>query len=222
MGEMIEHIAHQWRQPLSQVNSAVLVVDALLERHGLEDTQIEFKLSEIESLTKYMSMTINDFKNFFVEEKQKFFFRLKDVINYVVDIAWFSLNNKDISLSVHVDDNINMRNYANELQQVILVLINNARDVLEIEQVEDPEIMIDVESSTHHVTIKVSDNAGGIDESILDKVFDPYFTTKQATNGTGLGLYISKMIIEESMEGSLSVKNSDKGAEFSIVLPYNI
>jgi PAS domain S-box-containing protein len=218
MGEMIENIAHQWRQPLSQVNSAVLLVDGLLDQKDIHDEQIESKLSEIEELTKYMSTTINDFKDFFEQEKKIVSFVLSDVVNKAVSIANFSLQNSQIQLTLNTDEEIILNGYPNELQQVVLVLINNAKDVLNSRKTVNPEINIAVKKSECNYRITVCDNAGGVEEEIIDKVFDPYFTTKHQSQGTGLGLYISKMIIQDSMHGTLEVQNREEGACFSVIL----
>lgn len=218
MGEMIENIAHQWRQPLSQVNSAVLLVDGLLDQKDVHDEQIEAKLSEIEELTKYMSTTINDFKDFFVQEKKIVSFVLSDVVKKAVNIAKSSLRNSSIEVALDLDEEVIMYGYPNELQQVILVLINNAKDVLISRNIDNPEVMIAIERSEGKVRVIVCDNAGGIDDEIIDKVFDPYFTTKHQSQGTGLGLYISRMIIQDSMNGTLEVQNREEGACFTITL----
>ena len=218
LGEMIENIAHQWRQPLSQVNSAVLLVDGLLEQKGVEDEQIDAKLSEIESLTQYMSTTINDFKDFFIEEKKMVTFVLSDVVDKAVKIARSSLKKDDIKVTLTMDRTLVLVGYPNELQQVVLVLLNNSKEALLSRETVDPEIKIDVKYCGETFCISVNDNAGGIKESILEKVFDPYFTTKHQSQGTGLGLYISKLIVEESMKGHLDVQNSAQGASFRIVL----
>ncbi len=218
MGEMIQNIAHQWRQPLSQVNSAVLLVDGILDQKGLHDELIEAKLTEIEELTKYMSTTINDFKDFFVQEKKVVSFVLSDIVKKAVTIASSSLRHHDIELELKVDEEIILNGYPNELQQVVLVLINNAKDALLGRETADPKIVITIERYEDNVWTTVCDNAGGIDESIINKVFDPYFTTKHQAQGTGLGLYISKMIIQDSMNGMLEVQNSREGACFTIGL----
>ncbi len=218
MGEMIENIAHQWRQPLSQVNSAVLLVDGLLDQKDVHDELIEAKLTEIEELTKYMSTTINDFKDFFVQEKKIVSFMLSDVVKKAIAIASSSLRNSHIQLELEVDEEIILNGYPNELQQVVLVLINNAKDALVSREIDDPKIVIAIERYEENVWITLCDNAGGIDESIINKVFDPYFSTKHQFQGTGLGLYISKMIIQDSMNGTLDVQNSQEGACFTINL----
>lgn len=218
MGEMIENIAHQWRQPLSQINSAVLLVDGLLDQKDVEDEQIEAKLSEIEELTKYMSTTINDFKDFFIQEKKIVSFVLSDVVEKAVKISRSSLKNSQIDLTFTADEEIILNGYPNELQQVILVLINNAKEALINRKTAEPKVLITVNRSEEYFRVTVCDNAGGVEEEFMDKIFDPYFTTKHQSQGTGLGLYISKMIIQDSMHGTLEVQNSEEGACFTILL----
>jgi len=218
MGEMIENIAHQWRQPLSQVNSAVLLVDGLLEKKDVHDEQIEAKLSEIEELTKYMSTTINDFKDFFVQEKKIVSFMLSDVVKKSIGIANSTLQKSHIEIKLMVENETILNGYPNELQQVVLVLINNAKDALIGRNTVAPKITIIIVKNDERVSVTVCDNAGGIEDDIINKVFDPYFTTKHQTQGTGLGLYISKMIIQDSMHGTLEVQNRDEGACFTVML----
>jgi len=218
MGEMIENIAHQWRQPLSQVNSAILVLDGLLSQKNIHDATIEEKLMEIESLTQYMSNTIDDFKDFFAQDKERELFNLKNIIDNSISIIFSALKYKHIKLSLHVNDEITLNNYPRELQQVILVILNNAKDILIARKIDNPEIILTTEADEHSINILIYDNAGGIDDANINKIFDPYFTTKHFSEGTGLGLYISKMLIHESLNGSLNVTNTQEGACFHISL----
>jgi C4-dicarboxylate-specific signal transduction histidine kinase len=166
-----------------------------------------------------MSTTINDFKDFFEQEKKVVSFVLSDVIKKAISIAHSSLRNSQIELTLDSDEEIILYGYPNELQQVVLVLINNAKDVLISRKTTDPRIVIAIINSHESVRIDVCDNAGGIDSSIIEKVFDPYFTTKHQSQGTGLGLYISKMIIQDSLDGTLDVQNREEGACFIINIP---
>lgn len=218
MGEMIENIAHQWRQPLSQINSAVLVVDELLHEKGVKDINIEEKLLEIESLTRYMSKTIDDFKDFFSKNKNKETFYVQELIEKSVYIVKGTLKANNIEIQINADKNITCHGYANELQQVIVVILNNAKDMFISRNIFKPKIEIDVKRFDENLEIIICDNAGGISPSIVDKIFEPYFTTKHKSQGTGLGLYISKMIIEESMGGLLYVTPLKQGTCFHIDL----
>ena len=219
MGEMIENIAHQWRQPLSQINSSVLLLDGLLKHKNVEDKRIEEKLLEIESLTQYMSSTIDDFKNFFEQNKQVLSFSLDEVFDHVFTIISSLLHKHNIYLEYINDDILILKGYPNELQQVILVLINNAIDSLTERKIDEPKIVISVLNEKKSLKIQIEDNAGGIDESMIEQIFYPYFTTKQESDGRGVGLYMSKMIIEDSMHGMLHVENTEKGACFMIEIP---
>jgi len=199
----------------------VLLIDGLLDKKEVYDEQIEAKLEEIETLTKYMSTTINDFKDFFIDEKKIVSFMLSDVVKRSVDIANSSLKKSQIQLKLTFGDDSLLHGYPNELQQVVLVLINNAKDVLVSRNVTDPQISINIGIHNERARIMVCNNAGGIDSEIIAKVFEPYFTTKHQTQGTGLGLYISKMILQDSMHGTLDVQNRDEGACFTIMLNTN-
>ena len=216
MSEMMENIAHQWRQPLSQINSAVLVIDDLLYEKNVKDSVIEEKLLEVESLTKYMSKTIDDFKNFFNQNKSKEYFNLLNLIEKSIYIVRGTLKSHNIEIFSDIDKSIECYGYPSELQQVIVVILNNAKDMFLSRNIFRPKIEIDVEQKEGEVQINICDNGGGIDESIREKIFEPYFTTKHKSQGTGLGLYISKMIIEESMQGSLEVSVNKYGACFHI------
>ena len=196
MGEMIENIAHQWRQPLAQINSSVLVLDTYLMKHKIDDEKVEEKLEQIESLTAYMSKTIDDFKNFFHPDKNKNKFRLLDAIDNSYDILKGRLKTLDIETLFDVSEDIELNSYMYELQQVIVTLLNNSIDALESKKTKQPKIIISAKEIDENILLKVKDNAGGIDQNILNKIFEPYFTTKHKSQGTGLGLYMAKMIIE--------------------------
>lgn len=218
MDEVLKNIAHQWRQPLSQVNSAVLVIDDRMYEKGFKDDVVEEKLLEIESLTKYMSKTIDDFKSFFNENKKQESFSIKDLIDKSIYIIKGTLLNHNIEVENRVDKKFIYYGYPNELEQVILVILNNAKDVLVSRNVKSPKITLDVLKIKDSYHINIKDNGGGIDETIMDKIFDPYFTTKYKSQGTGLGLYFSKIIVQDRMNAELSVKNLKNGACFTIVL----
>ncbi len=218
MGEMIENIAHQWRQPLNSINASVMLLDDKLQEYNIDDTEIENELDEIENITTYMTTTIDDFRNFYAKEKKKTTFSLKDSILKTVSIVkkLFKYNNVSIVYSSIVD--VELYSYKSELEQALLVILNNARDALVKSETKDKKIEISVINAQKETTIIISDNAGGIKEEYLSKVFEPYFTTKHKTKGTGLGLYTSKMIVEQSMGGLLLVENTEDGALFKIIL----
>jgi len=218
MGEMIENIAHQWKQPLAQVNSAVLLLDDILHTKKIQDDVIEEKLLEIESLTVYMSRTIDDFKNFYSQDKFKEEFILQELIEKAIFIVQGVLDSHNIEIILNLDERFLYTGYKNELQQVLVVLLNNAKDALVSKNILKPTIKIECKKSTNNYCIEVCDNAGGVSDEIIEKIFEPYFTTKHKKQGVGLGLYISKRIIEDSLGGELSVENSEHGACFKINL----
>ncbi len=218
MGEMIENIAHQWRQPLSQINASVLVIDDAMMEKGFESEEIEKELDDIERMTKYMSHTIDDFRSLFAKDKIKENLDLQEVIGTAVSIINSSLKYHRINLTVKNSARNIVPGYKNDLIQVILVILNNAKDVLIQTKKDDPKIVIQTTCDDTMVELKVCDNGGGISEENLDKIFEPYFTTKHKAQGTGLGLYISKIIIEQGMEGKLKVENTKEGVCFNIEL----
>ncbi|MFY4856906.1 ATP-binding protein [Aliarcobacter butzleri] len=219
MGEMIENIAHQWRQPLAQINSSIILIDAILEKHNFKDTLVENKLTEIESLTSYMSKTISDFKNFFNPNKKKTIFKVEDAIQKANDVLKGLINSHHIQMEISVEKDLIINSYLGELQQVILIIINNSIDAFIHMNIHFPKILINAYTDNENLVIYIEDNALGINSDLLDKIFEPYFTTKHKAQGTGLGLYIAKMIVENSLLGFLSVENKQNGARFTIKIP---
>lgn len=216
MGEMIENIAHQWRQPLSEINSLVLTLDDDLYRKEALDKNIETQLKQIEVLTKYMSHTISDFRNFFNPQKSKELFFIYEAIDSTLHIVQKHIERSGITLDIKCPKDISYMGFKSELQQVLLILFNNARDILVERDIQNAKIFLEVKKSKSIYSINFYDNGGGIYENIIDKIFTPYFTTK--VEGTGLGLYIAKNIIEKNMNGTLEIFNNKQGACFLITL----
>ncbi|MFW3371276.1 ATP-binding protein [Aliarcobacter butzleri] len=219
MGEMIENIAHQWRQPLAQINSSIILIDAMLEKHSFKDTLVENKLTEIESLTYYMSKTISDFKNFFNPNKKKTIFKVENAIQKASDVLKGLINSHHIQIETNIEKDLKINSYLGELQQVILIIINNSIDAFIHMNIHFPKILINAYTDNENLFIHIEDNALGINLDLLDKIFEPYFTTKHKAQGTGLGLYIAKMVVENSLLGFLSVENKQNGACFTIKIP---
>ncbi len=214
MGEMISMIAHQWRQPLSAISatSGSLTLKAEL---GTLDTQVTKELAvKITEYAQHLSSTIDDFRNFFKENKTKEKTTLNEMLCATLNIANISLENNHIQLKQNLKDNTEIETYVNEVKQVILNIIKNAEDILIEKEIQNPKITITIDNAT----LTIADNAGGIPQEIEDKIFEPYFSTKTQKDGTGLGLYMSKTIIEEHCGGTLSVTNDEKGAVFCIDL----
>jgi hypothetical protein len=216
MGEMISMIAHQWRQPLTAI-SATSNSLKLKAQIGNLDKKTTIELSEkITEYSQHLSDTINDFREFFRPKKEQKETTYREIIDSVLGIIEVSIITKNISIVKDLKDNSIFNSYPNEIKQVVLNLIKNAEDVLLEREIEDAYIKLSTykEDDTH--IIEISDNAGGVPEDIIDKIFEPYFSTKKGKDGTGLGLYMSKIIIEEHCAGRLSVYNNKEGAVFKV------
>ena len=216
MGEMISMIAHQWRQPLSAISNTNnnLMLKAQLDKADKE--LILNSVKYIDEYVSYLNSTIEDFREFFRPETGKRSASFQDMVKSVLMIIGSSLKNKDIKLIEDYQSKRVVQTYINEIKQVILNLIKNSEDVLIDKNIKNPFIKIKIYEQNNRYILEVSDNGGGIDEDILDKIFDPYFSTKNQKDGTGLGLYMSKTIIEEHCGGVLSVYNKKDGALFKV------
>ena len=215
MGEMLSMIAHQWRQPLSAITAASGAINIKAKLNKL-DTETALKLSKkIETFSQHLSTTIDDFRDFFKSNKSKTQTNFNKIINDVLNIVETSTNNNNIKIIKKINTKNEFLTYENELKQVLLNLIKNAEDaLLENPSLANPTITIEA----YENTLLVSDNAGGIKNEIIDKIFDPYFSTKRKKDGTGLGLYMSKIIVEDHCQGHLHVENTEHGARFQIIL----
>ncbi len=213
LGEMLGMIAHQWRQPLSAISSATIAINMKAQLNQLDPQSIKELTDKIEDLTQHLSRTIDDFRNFFKNTKEKKQVGYNEIVSKALQIVQSSLKVKNIEVITDLKSDRIFETYPSEVEQVVLNLIKNAEDVLIERKVEHPRIKI----TTKGNILEVSDNGGGVPEEIIEKIFDPYFSTK-ALNGTGLGLYMSKTIIEEHCKGRLSVRNDSEGAVFTIEL----
>ena len=219
MGEMISMIAHQWRQPLSSISaiSGTLTLDIMMENYN--DKFFKEKLDSIGQLSQHLSKTIDDFRGFFKEDKKEEVSEVKNIIDDSIAIIGQALISKNINLSVEYIDNPKIKSHLNELKQVVLNLLKNAEDILLEKNTTDAKIWINVSTQDSKACITIEDNAGGVPEDIIEKIFDPYFSTKKAKDGTGLGLYMSKTIVKEHCNGELSLENTQNGASFTIKIP---
>ncbi|MGE4399639.1 MAG: PAS domain S-box protein [Campylobacterales bacterium] len=219
MGEMISNIAHQWRQPLNALAMRVQDVPLAVQFDEMNlDYATNFKMESMD-LIRYMSQTIDDFRNFFKPDKEKKEFDLKDSITKANAIVKDGMKSSFIDIILELpQEELNIFGYPSEFSQVLINILNNAKDALnEHKKDGDKHIKIAAYKRSAEIVVSVTDNAGGVPESIMDKIFDPYFSTKSASQGTGLGLYMSKMIIEQNMGGKLSVHNTGDGACFEMV-----
>jgi signal transduction histidine kinase len=215
MGELISMIAHQWRQPLSAIGGAAAGLKVKAQLQKINNDMVVDICDKILYSSEHLSSTIDDFRTFYKSNKETQELNFNEIISGVLNIVKIAIESKNIRLEVDIQNNEIIRSYHNEIKQVIMNLIKNAEDALLEKNIENPYIKILAYKDGDEFTIEVKDNAGGIDESIQEKIFDPYFSTKDK-NGTGLGLYMSKTIIENHCQGKLYVKNDDDGAVFTI------
>jgi len=214
MGEMINNIAHQWRQPLNVVGLILQNLQLSFESGEVTKEVFDREIDEAMQVIQGMSNTINEFSNFFRRDKQKHEFLIAKAVTQAVGLITASLQKSHIEIELLLDENIKVSGFKNEYMQALLNIVANARDVLLERQIEEPRITIRAFSEKNLSVVTVHDNGGGIVDSILSKVFEPYFSTKGPGYGTGIGLYMSKVIIEKNMGGSLTVSNTRGGAEF--------
>lgn len=220
MGEMISMIAHQWRQPLSNITLQIsnLQINSML--NGLDPREILEKLDNISQTIIYLSETIDDFQTFFQPNKEKESIDICKIIKRAVMLTLPRAIGKNISIDFNCQNNITIQTYTNELVQVLINIINNAIDATILTKPLNPAITIDIDQceGDDSFFLYVKDNAGGVPPEIKEKIFDPYFSTK-GKNGTGLGLYMSKMIVKNHLEGSIDLINSNNGALFRLKIP---
>lgn len=219
MGEMIGNIAHQWRQPLN-ILALILMNIKDTHRYGkLTLQELETLSDKADVLIQKMSSTIDDFRNFFQPNKEKKEFILADAVNEAYELVKIAFMQQNIDVTVDIDPSLAVMGYKNEFSQVLLNLLTNSRDAFEEHQTSMRKICINARQLDNSLCLIVKDNAGGIPEQVLPKIFDPYFSTKPEGKGTGIGLYMSKTIIETHHHGSLRVSNDEEGAVFSITIP---
>ncbi|AXX94032.1 MULTISPECIES: ATP-binding protein [Arcobacter] len=227
MGEMIENIAHQWRQPLSIITTSASSIKLKKEYGVLEDKECEESLNYIIDTANYLSNTIDDFRYYFSPQKNKNLFKSIDLIEKALNIVKISFNKNDIKIIKEIED-CEVLTFENELLQVIINILNNAEDEL-IKKEKDFEkyLFIKIVKEKNTLEIFIKDNAGGIKEEIIDRIFEPYFTTKHKSKGTGIGLYMCEEIINKHIKGTISVSNEKYvyqnkeyiGAMFKISIP---
>lgn len=219
MGEMISMIAHQWRQPLASVAaiSSTLTLDVMMDNYKKDF--FEERLEAISDLAQHLSSTIDDFRNFFKEHKEKTDTTWKMIIEGSLSIIEPTFHTHNITVERLDSSDEILHTYANEIRQVLLNIFKNAEDVFLEKATENATIWIKCHTISGMSCLTIEDNGGGIPEKLLSKIFDPYFSTKEKKDGTGLGLYMSKMIVEEHCKGKLTVSNTSQGACFEIALP---
>ena len=227
MGEMIGNIAHQWRQPLSLITSAASGIKLRKELDLLDDKDHDASLNSIIETANYLSNTIDDFRYFFTPNKNRTTISSIELFKKVFKLLASEFKSKNIHIIKNIEE-LKISTYENELIQVIINVLNNAKDeLIKSEDNKNRSIFIDLYKDNQNMIIKIKDNAGGISDDIIDRIFEPYFTTKHQSQGAGIGLYMSEEIIFKHFKGEISVcnketiieKNTYKGAEFFISIP---
>ena len=227
MGEMIGNIAHQWRQPLSAISTGATGMLVQKEYGILTDEKFIETCNSIDKHAQYLSQTIDDFRNYIKGDRTKTTFTLKSDIDSFIHLIEGSLKQESINIIVNIDDMIRIDGYPNELVQCFINIYNNAKDAFIEKKIDEKYLLISSKENSDTIEISIQDNAQGIDDNIISKIFEPYFTTKHKMQGTGLGLHMTYTLIVEGMNGNIEVKNktfeyNDKiyiGAEFNITLP---
>ena len=219
MGEMISMIAHQWRQPISTISMGANNILLDIEFDDIQSEQLKSVCNTILNQTQYLTQTIDDFRDFFRPNKEVEEYAVEHVFSEVLAIIGTSLKNHNIDVKREYNSKSKVYTYSRELVQVCINLVKNAKEVLVESRVQNPCIILQTREDKNSVYVSVLDNGPGILEENKFRIFEPYFTTKKATEGTGLGLYMSKTIVEKHLEGSLRFVDRGKWTCFEIVLP---
>lgn len=218
IGSMISMIAHQWRQPLTELSGILMELETATRFKKVNEKHILGAIERSDKMIQFMSNTIDDFRNFYRPDKVKEEFLVSNSCKNAINIIGATLKNFNIKLNVNVENDKKIYGYPTEFSQVILNILSNAADILVEKSIKNPQIDLNIDTKGILSIITIKDNAGGIAQKNQELIFDPYFSTKDSSKGTGLGLYISKLIVERNMGGELSVYNDDKGAVFKIVV----
>ncbi len=211
MGEMIDNIAHQWRQPLLKINALLLNTDRSIELKKYDEKYLQDKINEISNTVFFMSNTIDTFREFLNPNRTKFEFEVSSSLEKSIEFLNISL--KDVKINFNKKEYV-IKSFENEFIQAIITILSNAVEIFEERNIKNKILNINIYEDEFNIFIEIEDNAKGIDEKIIEQIFDPYFTTKYKVGGTGMGLYIAKMIIINSFKGNISVVNTKIGAKF--------
>jgi signal transduction histidine kinase len=221
MGEMLSMIAHQWRQPLSLITTLIANIKIKKELQTLDDLSMSDSFDKIENSVKYLSETIDDFRDYFKPNKIRTQVKLAELFNKSIFFLKDEMNQLNIEYKIDIDKELILYTYKNELLQCIINIIKNSIDAFEYSKQLEKKIVVKAYPKEEFITLVIQDNAGGIDKTIIEKIFEPYFSTKNK-NGTGLGLYMCKIIILEHLKSHIDIVNEDNGTKVTIHLPKTI
>jgi len=216
LGEMINNIAHQWRQPLNLVALIIQSVQLRFESGTLTSEEMNSDIQDVMENIMHMSQTIEDFRNFFKQDKVKQEFLISEAVKRAISLVSASLEYHNIKVEIKIEDDATVFGYKNEYSQVLLNLFSNTCDACTDRTASNCRIFIRIARENECSVLYFRDNCGGIPDDVISKIFEPYFTTRDPDKGTGIGLYMSKMIIEKNMGGHLTSRNVDGGAEFRV------
>lgn len=216
LGEMINNIAHQWRQPLNNIGLIIQNVQFSFDSGTITSEEMQGDVKKAMDIIMHMSRTIDDFRNFFRQDKEKRPFSINMAVKRTLAFVSAALENRNIRVTIEADGDISAVGHQNEYSQVLLIILSNASETSVERQVAKPEISIRITSENGRSVTSIHDNCGGIQDDVIQRIFDPYFTTRSPDKGTGIGLYIAKVIIEQNMGGKLTARNSGDGADFTI------
>ncbi len=221
MGEMIGNIAHQWRQPLNIISLLFQKIYFMYKNNSLDSKNMDDTLKQAMDTIGHMSETIDDFRGHFEPNKEKIHYDLSSVLDNTVTLLEPSFNLESISVEMSMQDGIRLYGFVDDLKQVLLNILNNARDAIVSNKITDGKIILKTKliSDEQEVFIQINDNGGGISEQNINKIFEPYFTTKHKSQGTGIGLYMSRRIIEERLNGNITASSVEQNTSFSILFP---
>jgi PAS domain S-box-containing protein len=219
MGDMISMIAHQWRQPITAISMGAQNMQLDIELEDIDPIRFDEKLCKIVEQTAFLSKTIDDFRNFLKPNKKADTCRASEIVEGALGLIGKSLENNSITLSKSFQNDIEFISYYSEVIQVVLNILNNSKDIIILKKMSDGYIEIKTDADDKYVYIEIYDNAGGIPYNVLPRIFEPYFTTKDDKSGTGLGLYMSKMIVEKHLKGKILAQNINEGTFFKLSLP---
>ena len=211
LGELLNNIAHQFRQPLTQINATLASLENSFYKKTLDEKLLDEKITKIEDTTEYLSNTIEDFRNYFKPNKQKEKFMISEVIQSALNIISTQIKQNNIAINLNTINDKELNFPKGEYIQVLISIVSNSIDQAINKEIKNPKIDIVIDNY-----ISVSDNAGGIKDEYLSKVFDLNFTTKEDKKGTGIGLYMAKILVENSFDGTIEVKNYQDGVEFKV------